>query len=383
MIKVFISTPYFYPAFRAGGPVQSVLNLVNTEVEGVRYYVFTAATDLNNEKLEVEKGKWIDFNERTKVYYSDSDNRSRTLLAEMERTGAETIFIIGVFSWHFTIVPLYFGKPKHKIISARGMLHTGALQQKALKKKIYFRIWELFGLQKKAVFHATDDSEKKMIQLFFGKHIPVTVVPNLPRVVDFQPVQQKESGVLVLTTIALISPMKNIHLVLEALRRCEKEVVYHIYGPVKDATYWNLCKDIIVQMPVNIRVVHHGELPSAEVINALRQTHVFILPSVSENFGHAIFEALLAGRPVITSHGTPWNNLQSEKAGWNADSSIEALREAIEYFCKLNTEELKQWSNAARRYAEARLDNSNTIRNYVELFTPPLNPNEENEHVEG
>src|SRR5690606_25850261 len=106
-----------------------------------------------------------------------------------------------------------------------------------------------------------------MIQLFFDKNIPVTVVPNLPRVVDFQPVQQKESGVLVLTTIALISPMKNIHLVLEALRRCEKEVVYHIYGPVKDATYWNLCKDIIVQMPVNIRVVHHGELPSAEVIN--------------------------------------------------------------------------------------------------------------------
>ena len=40
-----------------------------------------------------------------------------------------------------------------------------------------------------------------------------------------------------------------------------------------------------------------------------------VLPSVSENFGHVVVEALSAGRPVITSTGTPWKKLQEDGVG--------------------------------------------------------------------
>ena len=65
----------------------------------------------------------------------------------------------------------------------------------------------------------------------------------------------------------------------------------------------------------------------------LQAAQVFILPSKSGNFGHAIYEALSGGRPVITSHHTPCNELQESKAGINVsiDYSIE-MSEAIHFF---------------------------------------------------
>ncbi len=43
----------------------------------------------------------------------------------------------------------------------------------------------------------------------------------------------------------------------------------------------------------------------------------FFLAPFSENFGHAINEALSAGVPVVISDKTPWRNLQEKGMGWD------------------------------------------------------------------
>ncbi|MBN8497849.1 MAG: hypothetical protein J0M32_13465 [Candidatus Accumulibacter sp.] len=43
----------------------------------------------------------------------------------------------------------------------------------------------------------------------------------------------------------------------------------------------------------------------------------FFLPPFSENFGHAINEALSVGVPVLISDKTPWRNLQEKGMGWD------------------------------------------------------------------
>src|SRR5690606_13631316 len=129
--------------------------------------------------------------------------------------------------------------------------------------------------------------------------------------------EPKQPGAINLVSISLISPMKNILLVLRALRDVSAMVKYHIYGPVKDPGYWEECKALVSKMPANIRVEHKGEVLPHKIADTLKSYHYFVLPSKSENFGHAIYEALSAGRPVITSHATPWNGLELAGAGYN------------------------------------------------------------------
>jgi len=121
-------------------------------------------------------------------------------------------------------------------------------------------------------------------------------------------------------------------------------------------------------MPPNITVNYHGDIAPDKIEQALAKSHVFILPSKSENFGHAIYEALTAGRPVITSKATPWNNLQSAKAGINVSTDdTQELINAIDYFAGMNQEQLNEWSNAAREYAIKAID-MNVIRKEYEVM---------------
>jgi len=318
MTKIFITIPWFLPAFRAGGPVQSIANLVKEFNEEVEYFIFCGDTDLNGAELEnITTGEWVRYNDHAWVWYSEPVKISDTMVKQVEIIKPGILYIIGIFSWHFNIVPLLFCKAPKKILSTRGMLHPGALSQKKWKKKIYLQLFKLLEYHHKVLFHATDEEEHKYIRKYFGEAATIFTAGNFPNKMTVLPVAPKEPGFLKLTSIALISPMKNILVVLQALEKLEANIQYDIYGPVKDKEYWERCKEKMKILRSNIRVNYHKEIEPQRVKEVLLDTHVFILPSKSENFGHAIYEALSAGRPVITSRNTPWNQLRESGAGIN------------------------------------------------------------------
>lgn len=367
MKKIFITIPWFHPAFKAGGPVQSVANLVNEFQENTEYYIFCSNTDLNNTRLEnIEENKWIQYNAHTRVWYAGSKKRSDTLVQLTQSIKPDIIFIIGIFSWHFNMVPLLFCKADQKILSVRGMLHPGALSQKRLKKKMFLLLWKISGWDKKASFHATNEEEKGYIESHF-RSAHTFIAGNFPRKFSYRQISKK-AGRLKLISIALISPMKNHLLVLQALEQCPAVIEYHICGPVKDMEYWQECLEQMKQLPVNISVEYHGEIVPPDVSQMLDKGHVFILPSKSENFGHAFYEALSAGRPVITSHNTPWQDLKKRNAGLNVGFDVTELADAIVFFSGMSQDEYDLWSVGAARYAENEIDIENLKEQYRKMF---------------
>jgi glycosyltransferase involved in cell wall biosynthesis len=371
MTKIFITIPWFVPAFRAGGPVQSVANLVKEYSEGVEYFIFCGDTDLNGAELEnIQTNEWVGFNEYTKVWYARPEKRSETLVKLVEQIQPDILFIIGVFSWHFNIVPVIYCKSSRKILSTRGMLHPAALSQKKWKKKIFLELFKMLDYPFKVDYHATDEEEANYIRSYFGAHSKVFVAKNFPTKVGLLRMQEKMPGQLKLATVAIISPMKNILLVLEALERMTDNIEYDIYGPIKDEDYWALCKEQMRKLPHNISVIYHKEIEPARVKEVLQATHVFVLPSKSENFGHAMYEALSAGRPLITSYNTPWKGLLEANAGLNVSvKDVAGLENAIHFFAQMGEEEMQKWSRGAAAYAEKKVDAEEIRKEYGRMFS--------------
>ena len=369
-MTVFITIPWFLPAFRAGGPIQSVANLIDNFNEGIEYRIFCRDTDLNGEALSgIEKNKWTVFNSYTQVWYAEKDDLSKVICEEIEIIQPDVLYIIGLFSWHFNIVPMLYGKANRKIVSVRGMLHPGALSQKKTKKRIFLTALKMFGAGKQFIFHATDAREELFIKNEFGLGTKVIVADNFAKKMSEQLPLEKTTGALTMVTIALISPMKNHLLVLQALKNCNAHIEYNIYGPVKDERYWQQCGELISALPKNINVVYHGEIAPDNIETILAQQHLFIMPSKSENFGHALAEALAAGKPIITSHHTPWNNLESHRAGMNVDLDAKAIAHAINYFAAQDQHAYNYFVNGAIQYSKQKNCDTEKVIGYQKLFS--------------
>jgi len=58
-------------------------------------------------------------------------------------------------------------------------------------------------------------------------------------------------------------------------------------------------------------VIWTGELRGEEKWAALGHAEFMVLPTHSENFGIVVAESLAAGRPVVTTTGTPWGEAET------------------------------------------------------------------------
>ena len=361
---------YFFPAFKAGGPIQSIKNLINNIYDNFEIYVITSNLELgSNQILNVLPDIFNDFeNGKAKVIYLSKVKRNISSIVNLIYSiNPDKIFVNGIYSIKYSIVPSFYF-PDKTIMHVRGMLHPGALEQKKIKKKLFLAFFKLLKLHKTIQFCVSDEKEKFYTQAIFGTKTKINIAKNFPANFDLLPTQKKEIGNLKLISVALVSPIKNHLLVLEALTMVKSSITWHIYGPIKDKEYWVNCNRKISFLPPNIKVKYMGVINPNQVYETLESYHMFILPSQSENFGHALFEAMMAGKPIITSNNTPWNLLDENNAGYNVKLTAFEISIAIESAALLNQFDYNKKVDSVAKYAKNAL-NINEIKNqYLSLF---------------
>src|SRR5437763_11925081 len=121
---------------------------------------------------------------------------------------------------------------------------------------------------------------------------------------------RKRTGEVSFVFVSRVSPMKNLLAAIEMLSALPGEVLFDIYGPVDDQAYFLRCRQAAAKLPPNVKVCFKGPLPHEEAQAKFAEYHFFLFPTLGENFGHVIVEALAAGCPLIISTETPWSSLQ-------------------------------------------------------------------------
>jgi glycosyltransferase involved in cell wall biosynthesis len=107
----------------------------------------------------------------------------------------------------------------------------------------------------------------------------------------------------VLVHYGRVNPKKGIPFVLECLPKlCEQfsDLRYVIAGG-DDPVYRQELNRIIEEKGISNQVIFTGLLDQADGIRLLRDADLFVLPSLSENFGMSVVEAMLCETAVIVS----------------------------------------------------------------------------------
>ncbi|HEY4148718.1 MAG TPA: glycosyltransferase family 4 protein, partial [Chitinophagaceae bacterium] len=375
--KILVFVDWFYPGYKAGGPIQSCRNFIAALQDEYRVEVVTSDRDLGDTMAYegITVNEWNDYNDTVKVFYADALN-AKQVRQLVEASAPDYIYLNSLFSLRYAILPMLLKWQKRispvVVIAPRGMLQAGALQFKSLKKKLFIRLINLSGLPASLVFHATDEQERQDIQKAFPSGHNVFCIPNFPRSIR-EPLQYtaKQPGDLRCVYVSRLAPKKNILYFLQLLHRLpgDTRLSLVIRGEVEDSSYWQQCQQAIRALPGHITVTFDGPVQNDSIIPFLQQHHLFVLPTLGENYGHAIVESFVAGRPVLISDKTPWRGLSAKKAGWDVSlAKEEAFITAMQQAAAMGQQEFNDWCNGARQVAVDTTTQSDLKQEYLKLF---------------
>jgi glycosyltransferase involved in cell wall biosynthesis len=361
---LILFTEYYTPAHQAGGPITSIKNLYALLQHKIKMIIVCSAYDLN--ATDVMPNITLNQEHKGRYYTQASFGQLLRLAKWIFQKRDEVFYINGLYTWHLSLLPALLGK--ELIIAPRGMLQKGAMEKSTLKKRVYLNLYKFILKFKKVNWHATDEQEQMDIIYYFNLDQKVSVIPNIVKIpVEKLRLIEKPNKTLKLISLSLITSKKNTFNLIRILQACQLPIELDLYGPIKDATYWEACQQLIASNTSVARINYKGMLTAEQVPEVLQDYHASILLSKGENFGHAIFESLALGRPVILSDKTPWRF--TDTAG--ACFGIEAEEALINHLHTLYTEDQAAWeqrAEAAWQYAQTYMKQANFEAAYTDLF---------------
>lgn len=381
IILVFVGT--YLPGNKAGGPIRSVANLVELLGDEFSFKIITADHDFGVAAPypEIESDQWCKVG-KAEVYYASGKSLTfPRLIYLINSIHFDILYLNSFFCFNFTIKPLllrYFKliPDRPTILAPRGMFSQGALNQKRLKKQFYLFFVRAVGLYADIIWQASSKFEKVDIENVFCNAVmkrgAPLVAPDLvggsTNETSYLP-RTKTSGALNVVFLSRISPKKNLDGALLMLKGLKGDIVFNVYGPEEDRGYSRLCKDICKSLPVNIRVIFHGEVGHAQVHKVFSANHLFLFPTFGENFGHVILESLMAGCPVLLSDQTPWRGLEQLGVGWDIPlHAADKFQAALQACVQMNDDAFSSFSKRAFDFARDHLNDPMALQQNRELF---------------
>lgn len=243
--------------------------------------------------------------------------------------------------WTFATLaacPVLRAMRKPYILAPRGSLEPWALAYKGFKKRLVLALAERRNLNRATFLQATSDMEQMSLHEL-GLSAPIVNVPNglnpdaqayfrtaLLNREHHRPDQPERVALFV----SRLHPKKRaLELVQWFAQVKAPDWQLVIIGGDDQAGYQQAIQRTIDSLGLQNRVRLLGHVQGDALWAAYAAADLFVLPTLSENFGNVIIEALSAGVPVITTKGAPWSELETEQCGWWVDLDMAAFKQAM------------------------------------------------------
>ena len=378
--KILILNGQYAPGYKGGGPIQSCINMVENLYEYYDFYVLCADRDYKEKKAynSVKINEWNDVGNAKVFYMSPQWQSIKGFSRIINQIDYDILYLNGFFSPIFTIRPLILRKlkkiPKKTVILTPRGDFTGGCENKKIKKNIYIFLVKLLGIYNNLLWHATSEIEDKDIKKKFPQANSF-MVPNLPiKFVSEKMTIRKNPGELKLVFISRIFPKKNIKYALNILKQIKNGIVsFDIYGPLEDKSYWLECTNLIKNMPDNVKVNYCGEIVHNDVAKTFRNYHAFFFPTLGENYGHVIVEAMMNNCLCILSKNvTPWEDyIEALNMGAHLDEPDKFV-EIINYLVFIDSTQMDKLLKYTTSYilkktelSEIKLQFTNILNNSI------------------
>ena len=369
--QVLICSDWFVPAYRAGGPIRSVYHIAELLSSYLDVWVLTGSVDLGGVSLDMPLDIWVKRTEGLHVQYvSPHRNMAKAFGAAMRELDPDTIHLNSVFSWKLTLLPLILNRlffKRKTILAPRGMLGKGALQGKSVKKNIFFTAARATRLFQGVKWHASTPLEAMEVAEIFPR-AEIYVAKNIPAQAEKGHFERTFEAIKLLY-VGRISRKKNLDFVIDVLTALNFNTRVHlrIVGPKEDRDYAeNIMK--AAQVDSQLEVTMEGSLNHEKVAEAFQESHFMVLPTLHENYGHAIVESWAHGCPVILSTNTPWRELHSKGIGWDLPLEKSAWRSVFQEISNMNQSDWNRLSAQCKRYFESSVYSAEDERANLALF---------------
>jgi glycosyltransferase involved in cell wall biosynthesis len=316
-VKILFVSPAYAPAWKFGGVVVSWHRLLEEMVfQGNDVTVHTTDAGLPHDDEGARTG--FRLMNGVKVHYFKCDCKNPILSRALTR---ETREKIGEFDlMHLAAVwqPLSIGVRRAAVeagcpyvISLHGALDPWSRNHKRLKKQIYHFFVERKNISMAAAIRVTSQMESNWSSSFAGRGQELRIVPNgidlglFLRNADAADKWRAEAGIpancFLYLSVGRLHYKKGLELAVEALAPLRGRKWHLAFvGNDEDGTGVKLAK-LANDLGLADHISFHPTVSTNRLPAIYSAGDLFVLPSLHENFGNVVLEALACECPVLIS----------------------------------------------------------------------------------
>jgi glycosyltransferase involved in cell wall biosynthesis len=186
---------------------------------------------------------------------------------------------------------------------------------------------------------------------------PIAVIPNGVTLPEHSTLSRSDAPAdKYALFLSRLHPKKGLLDLVEAWRQVRPERWTLLIAGPSEGDHEQAVREAVRNAGLDECVQFLGALDDREKWDVYAKSQLFVLPTLSENFGVVVAEALGAEVPVITTKAAPWSLLQEEDCGWWIETGVTPLVQALRQATDAPSDHLHRMGQRGRAAVLKRFD---------------------------